>query len=73
MRRQQDDGTTRAWLSLAATGAVTAAVDDDLIAQARRTLIAGCATSLAAGGDPATLREAYEALALALLGMDEAD
>lgn len=68
--RQQDDGTARGWLSLAAIGAVTGAPDDDLIAQARSALLDGCTTALATGADRATLREAYEALALALLRMD---
>lgn len=65
--RQQDDGTARAWLSLAAAGVVRAAGDADLIAQARRALLDGCSAALAAGADRATLREAYEALTLALL------
>jgi AcrR family transcriptional regulator len=71
--RQQEDGTARAWLSLAAAGALTATVtDDDLGAQARRSLLDGCAVALAAGAEHRALREAYEALSLALLQVDEA-
>jgi AcrR family transcriptional regulator len=71
--RQQEDGTARAWLSLAAAGAVTATgTDQDLGAQARRTLLDGCAAALAAGAERRALREAYEALSLALLQMEEA-
>jgi AcrR family transcriptional regulator len=70
--RQQDDGTARAWLSLVAAGAVTAGADEDLVAQARRTLLDGCAAALAAGAERAALREAYEALTLALLNSQAA-
>ena len=70
--RQQEDGTTRAWLSLAAAGAVKTPAGEELVAQAKRALLDGCAAALAAGGDRAAVREAYEALALALLRMDEA-
>lgn len=71
--RQQEDGTGRAWLSLAAAGAITATgADEDLGAQARRTLLDGCAAALAAGAERGGLREAYEALSLALLRMEEA-
>ena len=68
--RQQQDGTARAWLSLAAAGAVTTPDDDDLVVQARRALLDGCAAALATGGSVAAAREAYEALALALLRME---
>ena len=67
--RQQDDGTARAWLSLAAVGAVAPGVSADPVAQAQRTLLDGCAAALATGADRAIVREAYEALALALLRM----
>lgn len=69
--RQQDDGTARAWLSLAAAGAVKLPADVDVIDQARTSLLDGCAAALAAGSDRAAVREAYEALALALLRMEE--
>lgn len=65
--KQQEDGTARAWLSLAAAGAVSAVVDDELEMQARRALLDGCAAALASGAERGALREAYEALALALL------
>ena len=69
--KQHEDGTARAWLSLAAAGAVRTPADEDLVAQARRALVDGCAAALAAGGDSTTVREAYEALALALVRVDE--
>jgi AcrR family transcriptional regulator len=70
--RQHDDGTTRAWMALVA-GVATLPVGDetDVIAQARRTLLDGCAAALATGADRASLREAYDALSLALLSLDE--
>lgn len=69
--RQQADGTARAWLSLAAAGAVTPVSDEDVVAQAKRMLHDGCAGALAAGGDAGGVREAYDALSLALLRMEE--
>ena len=71
LTRQQDDGTARAWLSLAAVGAVRLPEQADVIDQARSSLLDGCAAALAAGADRAAVREAYEALALALLRMEE--
>lgn len=71
LARQQDDGTARGWLSLAAIGAVSFPADADVVAQARRSLLDGCAAALAAGVDRAAVREAYEALALALLRMED--
>jgi AcrR family transcriptional regulator len=69
--RQQDDGTARAWLSLAAGGALAApSTTDDVVAQAARALLDGCAVALAAGEERGALREAYEALSLALLRLD---
>lgn len=70
--RQHEDGTARAWLSLAAAGAVKTSGDDDVVAQARRMLLDGCAGALAAGADATGVREAYDALALALLRMEDA-
>ena len=70
--RQQADGTARAWLSLAAHGAFApAAGDTELLGQATRALVDGCAAALAAGGEPDGLREAYEALSLALLQVED--
>ena len=71
LTRQQEDGTARAWLSLAAVGAVRQPTEADVIEQARNSLLNGCAAALAAGGDRGAVREAYEALALALLRMEE--
>lgn len=72
LTRQQDDGTGRAWLSLAAAGAVPPHHSESLGSQARRALLDGCAAALATGTDRAALREAYEALTLALLQQDDA-
>ncbi len=68
---QQDDGTARGWLSLAAIGAVALSADADVVGQARRSLLDGCSAALAAGADRTAVREAYEALALALLRMED--
>jgi AcrR family transcriptional regulator len=69
--RQQEDGTARAWLSLAAGGALAPPPSgNDVLAQASRALLDGCSAGLAAGGEPTALREAYEALALALMKLD---
>jgi AcrR family transcriptional regulator len=70
LTRQQDDGTARAWLSLVAAGVIPAGTEDDLVAQARGALLDGCAAALAAGSDRVGLREAYEALVLALLNTE---
>ena len=70
--RQHEDGTARAWLSLAAGGSFASGdPTDDVVAQATRALLDGCAAGLAAGGERAALREAYEALSLALLRLEE--
>lgn len=70
--RQQEDGTARAWLSLAAAGSVAAApVEPDVVTQASRALLDGCAAALASGADRAGLREAYDALSLALLRLED--
>jgi hypothetical protein len=48
-----------------------AAAGSDVIAQATRALLDGCAAALAAGSDRAALREAYEALSLALMRLED--
>jgi TetR/AcrR family fatty acid metabolism transcriptional regulator len=73
---QHADGTARASLSLAAAGLAAGSPGAsepgaDLLAQARGALLDGCAVALAAGVDPEPLREAYDALALALLDLEE--
>jgi AcrR family transcriptional regulator len=70
--RQHEDGTARAWLSLAAGGVLVApTAEADVLAQSARTLIDGCAAALAAGVERGALREAYDALSLALLDLRE--
>jgi AcrR family transcriptional regulator len=70
--RQHEDGTARAWLSLAAHGAFAAAPGGaNLVDQASQALLDGCTAALAAGGERVALREAYEALSLALLRLED--
>jgi len=70
--RQHEDGTARAWLSLAAHGALAPKAGvDDLVSEASQALVDGCAAALAAGSERVALREAYEALSLALLQLED--
>ena len=66
--RQAEDGTARAWLSLSAAGFIdrsdrNAAFED----AARESIIDGAAVALATGVPVADVRDAYDALWLALL------
>ena len=67
LRRQTADGTTRAWLGLLAAGAgpPPVAADPDTLAVAG--VLDGCALALAAGATEGAVREAHDALWLALL------
>lgn len=68
LRRQAEDGTTRAWLGLCAAGLVDRAGDGlGLEAVARAALLDGCAVALASGVPLPDARDAYDALWLALL------
>lgn len=70
--RQHEDGTARAWLSLAAHGALTPAVtSEDVVSHASQALLDGCAAALAVGSERVALREAYEALSLALMSLED--
>lgn len=72
--RQQRDGTTRAWLALAAAGVVLSTPETTELEQiARAGIIDGCAAALAAGVPQPLVREAYDALWLALLAVLEGD
>jgi len=74
LRRQTSDGTTRAWLGLAAAGVMIAEpgiTDSDDVARAG--LLDGCAAALAAGTPEPLVREAHDVLWLALLRILEAD
>ena len=68
LRRQAEDGTTRAWLSLCGAGLIDrAAKNEGFEGTARDAVIDGCATALATGASLADVRDAYHALWLALL------
>lgn len=71
LRRQAEDGTTRAWLSLCSAGLIDRSDNHDLEAAARHAVIDGCAAALAAGAPLADVRDAYDALWLALLDVLE--
>jgi AcrR family transcriptional regulator len=69
--RQEADGTARAWLGLAAAGYAPIAGAQDFEARARATILDGCAAALAANGNPEDLRDAFNAMWLALLEVVE--
>jgi len=68
LRRQAEDGTARAWISLCSAGLIdrsarNAAFED----AAREAVVDGCAVALATGVPLADARDAYDALWLTLL------
>jgi AcrR family transcriptional regulator len=67
LRRQTADGTTRAWLGLVAVGAVPAPAEPDPDAVVVAGVLDGCAVALAVGVAEAAVREAHDALWLAVL------
>ena len=68
LRRQAEDGTTRAWLSLSAAGLVDRSARNVGFESVARSAVAdGCAVALATGVPLADARDAYNALWLALL------
>jgi AcrR family transcriptional regulator len=72
LRRQAEDGTTRAWLSLCSAGIIDrSASNGGFEATAREALIDGCAAALVTGTPLADVRDAYNALWLALLDATE--
>lgn len=73
LRRQAEDGTARAWLSLCSAGFIDrSASDGGFEGAARDALINGCATALASGVPLSDVRDAYDALWLALLEVTDA-
>lgn len=73
LRRQAEDGTARAWLSLCSAGLIDrSARNVGLGAAARAALVDGSALALATGVPQADARDAYNALWLALLEVTEA-
>ena len=72
LRRQTEDGTTRAWLSLCAAGLIDrSARNTGLEEAARESVLDGCAIALASGVPLSDARDAYNALWLALLDVTE--
>jgi AcrR family transcriptional regulator len=72
LRRQAEDGTARAWLSLCAAGLIDRSANNGGFEEAaRNALIDGCAAALATGVPLADVRDAYDALWLALLEVTE--
>lgn len=72
LRRQAEDGTARAWLSLCAAGLIDRAANNPgLEGTAQSAVIDGCAAALAAGAPLVDVRDAYNALWLALLEVTE--
>lgn len=68
LRRQMKDGTGRAWLSLCAAGLVDRSANNEgFEGAAREALLDGCTAALATGVPLADVRDAYDALWLALL------
>lgn len=72
--RQEGDGTARAWLALC-TARIMAppAGERGFEERARHAIFDGCAAALAAGAPAADLRDAYNALWLALLEVEAED
>lgn len=71
LRRQTIDGTTRAWLGLLAAGAAPPPGEPDADVVATAGVLDGCAVALAGGVTEASVREAHDALWLALLRVFE--
>jgi AcrR family transcriptional regulator len=72
LRRQAEDGTARAWLSLCAAGLIDRSANNGGFEDAARdAVIDGCAAALASGVPLADVRDAYDALWLALLEVTE--
>jgi len=72
LRRQAEDGTGRAWLSLCAAGLVDrSAKNAEFEDAARDAVIDGSAIALAAGVPLADAKDAYDALWLTLLEVTE--
>ena len=68
LRRQAEDGTGRAWLSLCAAGLIDrSARNGEFEEAARESIFDGATTALASGVPLADARDAYDALWLALL------
>lgn len=74
LRRQAEDGTSRAWLSLCAAGIIDRSDRNDGFEDAARAAVVdGCAVALTTGMPLADARDAYIALSLALLDVIDRD
>jgi AcrR family transcriptional regulator len=72
LRRQAEDGTARAWLSLCAAGLIDRSARNlGLDEAARAAAVDGCAVALASGVPLTDARDAYTALWFALLDIGE--
>jgi AcrR family transcriptional regulator len=72
LRRQAEDGTARAWLGLCAAGLIDRTTSKSgFEGAARDAVMDGCTAALAAGVPLADVRDAYNALWLALLDVTE--
>ena len=72
LRRQAEDGTARAWLSLCAADLIDrSARNGGFEERAREAVLDGCAIALASGVPLADARDAYDALWLALFDVAE--
>ena len=72
LRRQAEDGTTKAWLGLCSAGLVDRSARNlGLEEAAQVAAVDGCAVALASGIPLADARDAYNALWLALLDIAE--
>ncbi len=68
LRRQAEDGTARAWISLCAAGLIDRSARNAVLEDAaREAIVDGCAVALATGVPLADARDAYDALWLTLL------
>ncbi len=70
LRRQDADGTTRAWLALCGAGMIDRSVkQEDFEETARNMLLDGCAAAMATGAPLQEVREAFDTGWLALLDL----
>ena len=72
LRRQAEDGTARAWLSIAGAGLVDRSASDGTFEEAaEHAVLDGCTAALLSGVPLADVRAAYDALWLALIEMSD--
>jgi AcrR family transcriptional regulator len=70
LRRQDADGTTRAWLALCSAGLIDRSTKQtDFEETARQMLLDGCAAAIATGAPLQDVREAFDTGWLALLDL----